>query len=96
MATYERRPGKTSSLAGATLALLALAGLLGSQDLLARRWSDFFRISLRIAMDALPSLSQGAWQISQPYIQGHLRVLEGLLQICGSCWQMVLTLARVA
>ena len=96
MATHETRSRKVSSVAGAALALLGLAGSVGSLDHLARRWSEFFCISLRVAMETLPSISLGAWQISEPYILGHLRVLESLLKVSASCWQIVLTVARVA
>lgn len=95
MATHEARSRKTK-VASAALALLGLAGSVGSLDHLARRWSEFFCISLRVAMQTLPSVYQGAWQISEPYILGHLSVLERLLKVSASCWQIVLTLARVA
>ncbi len=96
MATHETRSRKSSSVAGAAVALLVLAGSVGCLDQLARRWSEFLGISLRVAMETLPSVSLGAWQISEPYLLGHLRFLEGLLQVSASCWQIVLTLARVA
>ena len=97
MARLETRWRKIGSKAGAALALSGLAGLVaGSLQQLAGPWSDFFPISIRVAVDTLPSLALGAWQISEPYVLGHLRVLEGLLQISASCWEIVLTLARVA
>ena len=96
MATLQARWRKVGSIAGVGLALSGLVGLVGSLEQLAGRWSDFFCISLRVAMDILPSISLGAWQISGPYVLGHLRVLDGLLQISASCWQIVLTVARAA
>ena len=96
MAKHATRWGKIVARAGAALLLLGLTGLGGSLDQVARRWSDFFCICLRVAMETLPSLAQGAWQISELYLLGHLRVPEGLLPITGACWQVVLTLARVA
>ena len=96
MATPEAKWKNTSSVAGTTLALLALAGLVGMLDGLARRWADFFCISLRVAMEALPAIPLAAWQISVPYLLCHWRALEGLLQISASCWQLLLTFARVA
>ena len=97
MARLEARWRKIGSIAGAAVALTGLAGLVaGSLQQLAGQWSDFFCISIRVAVDTLPSLALGAWRISEPYVLGHLRVLEGLLQISASCWEIVLTLARVA
>ena len=96
MATQETRSRTMSSVAGAALALLGLAGPAGSLDHLARRWSDFFCISLRLAIETLPSVSLGAWQISGAYLVCHLRVLEALLQISSSCWRIVVSLAGVA
>ena len=96
MATNKTRSRKTSFVAGAALALLGLAGSVGTLDHLTGRWSEFFCIPLRVAIETLPSIFLGAWQISEPYVLGHLRVLEGLLQISASCWEIVLTLARVA
>ena len=96
MATHKTRSRKISSVASSALALLGLAGSVGSLDHLARRWSELFCISLHVAMEALPSISLGAWQISEPYVLGHLRVLESLLKVSASCWQIVLTLGRVA
>ena len=97
MATLDARRRKVASIAGAALALSGLARLVvGSLEQLAGQWNDFFCISLRVAMDTLPSIPLGAWQISGPYVLGHLRVFEDLLQISACCWQIVLTLARVA
>lgn len=97
MATVEARWRKIASIAGAALALSGLAELVGvSLEQLAGQWSDLFCISLRVAMDTLPSISLEAWQISGPYVLGDLRVFEGLLKISACCWQIVLTLARVA
>ena len=96
MATSEAKSKKMSSAAGATLRLVALAGLLGPLDELARRWTDLFCISLRVATETLPAISVAAWQISVPYLLGHLRLAEGILQITVSCWQLFVTLARVA
>jgi hypothetical protein len=97
MATLEARRRKIASIAGAALALSGLARLVvGSLEQLAGQWKDFFSISLRIAMDTLPSIPLRAWQISGPYILGHLRVFEDLLQISACGWQVVLTLARLA
>jgi hypothetical protein len=77
MATLEARSRKIGSRAGA-LALSGFAGLLvGSFEQLADRSSDCFCISLGVAMDTLPAISLGAWQIAEPYILDHLRVLEG-------------------
>jgi len=96
MARLEARWRKIGSIAGAALVWSGLAGwVAGSLQQLAGQWSDFFCISIRVAVDTLPSLALGAWQISEPYVLGHLRVLEGLLQISASCWEIVLTLARV-
>ena len=96
MATSEERSKKMSSVAGATLRLVALAGLLGSLDAVARRWTALFCISLRVATETLPAISVAAWQISVPYLLGYLRLLEGILQITASCWQLFVSLARVA
>lgn len=96
MGALEARSRTMSSAAGAALALVGLAGLLGSLDHLARRWSDFFCISLGVAMETLPSISVGAWQISLPYLLCQLRVLEALLQISECCWRIVVILWRVA
>ncbi len=96
MATNKTRSRKTSFVAGAALALLGVAGSVGTLDHLTGRWSEFFCIPLRVAIETLPSIFLGAWQISELYILGHLGVLEGLLQVSASCWQIVLTLARVA
>lgn len=97
MATLEARWRKITSIAGAALALSGLAGLVvGSLEQLAGPWNDFFCISLRVAMDTLPSISLGAWQISGPYVLGHLRVFDSLLQISACCWQIILTVARAA
>ena len=96
MATDKTRSRKMSSVAGPALVLLGLAGSVGVLDHFAGRWSEFFRIPLRVAIETLPSIFVGAWPISELYILGHLRVLEGLLQVSASCWQIVLTLARVA
>ena len=95
MAINKTRSRKTSFAAGVALALLGLAGSVGTLDHLAGRWSEFFCIP-RVAIETLPSIFLGAWQISELYILGHLGVLEGLLQVSASCWQIVLTLARVA
>ena len=95
MATHARWRTR-SSVAGAALALLGLAGLAGSLDHLARRWSDFFCISLRVALETLPSISLGAWQISEPYLLCHLRILEAILEISESCWRIVVTLVGLA
>ena len=96
MAALEARWRTMSSAAGAALALLGLAGLLGSLDHLARRWSDFFCISLRVAIETLPSISLGAWQISLPYLLCQLRVLGALLEISECCWRIVVILWGVA
>lgn len=94
MATHKAR--WVFSLAGAALVLLGLEGSVDSLDQLTSRWSDFFCLSLRAAMETLPSISLGAWQISGLDLLGHLRVLESLLQISASCWQMGLILAGAA
>ncbi|HVH59831.1 MAG TPA: hypothetical protein VM709_05840, partial [Candidatus Sulfotelmatobacter sp.] len=96
MAAREARWGTMSSAAGAALALVGLAGLLGSLDHLARRCSDFFCISLCIAIETLPSISLEAWQISLPYLLCQLRVLEALLEISECCWRIVVILWGVA
>jgi hypothetical protein len=96
MAAHETRWRTMSSVAGAALALLGLAEFAGSLDHLARRWSDFFCISLRVAIETLLSISLGAWQISGSYLLCHLRVPEALLQVSESCWRIVVTLAGVA
>jgi hypothetical protein len=96
MTTHRTRSRKISSVASAALALLVLTGSVGHLDHLARPWSEFLCISLRVGIETLPSISLGAWQISEPYLLGHLRVLESLLKGSASCWQIVLTLARVA
>ena len=96
MAKNKTRSKAINSLAGSALALLGLAGSLGGLDHLAGRWSEFFCIPLRVAIETLPSIVLAAWQISEPCILGHLGVLEGLLEVPASCWQIVLTLARVA
>ena len=96
MPTNKTGSRKISFVAGAALALLGLAGSVGTLDHLTRRWSEFFCISLRVATETLPSIFLGAWPISELYILGHLGVLEDLLQVSASCWQIVLTLARVA
>ena len=95
MARHAARSRTMSSIAGGALALLGLAGLAASLDHLARRWSDFFCISLRVAIETLPSVSLGAWQMSGVYLLCHLRVLVALLQISSSCWRIVVTLAGV-
>ena len=82
MATQETRSRTMSSVAGAALALLGLAGPARSLD--------------RLAIETLPSVSLGAWQISGAYLVCHLRVLEALLQISSSCWRIVVSLAGVA
>jgi hypothetical protein len=95
-ATLGTRSRKIGSRRGAALALSGFAGLMvGSFVQLADRASDCFCISLRVAMDTLPAISLGAWQIAEPYLLGHLSVLEGLLQISAPCWTIVLTLAGV-
>lgn len=95
-ATLGARSRKIGSSRGAALALSGFAGLMvGSFEQLADRASDCFGISLRVAMDTLPAISLGAWRIAEPYLLGHLSVLEGLLQISAPCWTIVLTLAGV-
>ena len=96
MANYKIRSRKVSSVAGAVLALWGLAGMVGSLDPLPQRWSDFFCISLRVAMETLPAISLGTWQISERCILEHLVVLEGLFEVSLSWWHMVLTLSRLA
>ena len=96
MATPEAKWKKTSSVAGATLALVALAGSVGTLDGLAGRSADFLSISLRVAREALPAIPLAAWQILVPYLLRHWRVLEGLLQISAFCWQLLLVFAQVA
>ena len=95
MARHAARSRTMSSIAGGALALLGLAGSAASLDHLARRWSDFFCISLRVAIETLPAVSLGAWQISGVYLLCPLRVQVALLQISSSCWRIVVTLAGV-
>lgn len=96
MATPEAKWKNMRSVAGAAITLVALVEVVGTLDGLARRWADFFCVSLRVATETLPAISLAAWRISAPYLLCHLRVLEGLLQITASCWQLLLTFARVA
>jgi len=64
MTTHRTRSRKISSVASAALTLLVLTGSVGHLDHLARPWSEFLCISLRVGIETLPSICLGAWQIS--------------------------------
>ena len=78
------------------LTVLGLTGLAGSLDHGACQWSDFLGISLRVALEMIPSIIMTAWHLLEPCALGHLRFLEGFLQISLSCWQFVAALAGAA
>ncbi len=95
-ATQRTRSQSISSITRAALALSGLAGLAGSLDQVACHVSSFLGVPARAALETLPSILLASRHILQPCALGHLRLLEGLLQISISCWQVILTLAGVA
>jgi hypothetical protein len=95
-ATQKTRSQRISSVTGAALTVLGLAGSIGSLDQAACGLSDFIGSPLAIALQTLPSIILKAWHLLEPCALGHLRLLEGLLQISASCWQFVATLAGAA
>ncbi len=95
MATQKTQSQRISSITGAALTLLGLAALAGSLDQAACRVSCFLGIPMRAALEALPSILLAAWHILQPCALGHLRLVEGVVQISVCCLQFVLTLAGV-
>ena len=96
MATEKTRSQRISSAMAAAFTLVGLAGLVSSADHVACLLSCFMGIPVGAALEALPSMVLGARHIVQPCALGHLRLVEGILQISVSCWQVVLTLAGVA
>ena len=81
---------RTGAAAGAAFAILGLGGLM-SMEQAARGLVFLFGISLRMALETLPSVLLMGWHMLQPCVFGHLRLLDGLLQVFVS-WQFVLTL----
>jgi len=96
MATKRTKSQNTSSAAGAVLTLLGLAGLAGWVDQAACPLRYPFGIPARIVLEALSPFFQSVWHELQPCLFGHVSVLECLLQVSVSSWQLVLTLAGVA
>ena len=80
------------SVARAALLFLGLSGLVGSLGTVVCRLETLLGIPLGAASETMLSIVLGAWHILQPCALGYLR-LEVLLQISGSCWKFVLTLA---
>lgn len=95
MGTQNKTTQKMSSATGAVLALLGLA-TAGSLDLGTCGLTHLLGIPVKVALEPLPSILLAAWPMLQPCAFGHLRLLEGVLQIFVSCWQCVLTLAGLA
>jgi hypothetical protein len=95
-ATQKTRSQRISSVAGVALTILGLAGLAGSQYQAACRMSDFLGIPLRVALETMPSILPTLWHLLEPCALGHLKFLDGLLQISLSCWQFVVALPGAA
>jgi hypothetical protein len=95
-ATQKTRSQGIRSAAGAALTLLGLAALVGGLDQSVCRLSEFLGISLRVALETIPSILLAVWHLLEPCALGHLRFLDGLLQISVSCWQFVVILAAAA
>jgi hypothetical protein len=95
-ATQKTRSQRISSPTGAALTILGLAALVGSLDQSVCRLSEFLGISLRVALEAIPSILLAAWHLLEPCALCQLRFLDGLLQVSISCWQFVVTLAAAA
>jgi len=96
MATQSTKSQNISSAAGAALALLGLASLAGWLDQATCSFGYPFGIPVRIILETLPPFFLAVWHQLQPCLLGHVSLLEGLLQICVSSWQLVLTLAGLA
>ena len=90
MGTRETKSRMTGAVKGAAFAILGLAALIGMEQITSRLVC-VFGISLKIALETLPSILLTAWDILQPCAFGHLRLLEGVLQVSVSL-QFVLTL----
>ena len=89
MGTQDTGSRKTGTATGA-FAILGLAGLAWMQQI-ASGLLCVVGIPLGMALETLPTIVLTAWHIFQPCALGHLRVLEGLLQVSAP-WQFVLML----
>lgn len=85
MATQKTRSQATRFGIGGALAALGLSSLIGGMGHEACVWSAFFEIPLRSALGALASVILAAGHLLVPYLFGHARLLESLLQVtvCG-------------
>jgi len=90
MAMQETKSRITGAGRGAAFAILGLAGLVGMEQI-TTGLVCVFSISLKMTLETLPSILLAAWHILQSCAFGHLRLLEGLLQV-SVLWQF-LTLA---
>ena len=94
MATQKTRTQNIGSAAGAALTFLGLASLAGWVGQVTCPFGYLFGIPVRIVLETLPSVFHAAWQTLQLCMLG--RLLEGILQVSVSGWQLVLTLVGAA
>ena len=90
MTTKIAESRKTGPLKGAASAVIALAGLLGMEQI-TNGLVCAFGVPLKTALESLPTIVLTVWHLLQPCALDHLRRLEGLLQFCVSL-RFVLTL----
>lgn len=89
MARQEARSRRMGTVMGAALGILGLAGSTGIEQI-AGGFDCVFGISLKMALETLPSILLMAWHILQTLRLDHMGLLEGLLQASVS-WHFILT-----
>jgi len=96
MATQKTRSQGTRFGIGGALAVLGLSSLIGGLGHEACVWSAFFEILLRPALGALASVILAAGHLLVPYLFGHTRLLESLLEVTVCGLQLFLTFLGAA
>lgn len=94
MARPQRIEGPVNSTAGAAIAVLGQAILLGSLNLATCELNEIFGRVLTMALRALSSVVVSVMQALPTC--GHDLLLEGLLKIPVSFWTLIFALARRA
>ena len=89
MARRQIHSQRATSNKGAALFVLGLVILLGSFIQAAWQRNDFFCAVVRLAVGALSSVILTAWQAVEAGVCAQ-RIFEGLLQISGSLWPLIL------
>ena len=95
MATQETRWQKISFSSRAVVALLGFAGLIGLSQATCPL-GDILAALTRVFVSALLSVIPALWNAFQPCVSSPSNLLNGVLPIYASCWQLVLAFTGVA